>query len=145
MNDDEIEKLIARLPRPAPSQELDTRIAETTRQAAPARQFLPVRQALLLVGSTACAGFLGFVLGRQTGTPVIKNDVAATPAAAVASLPPPPKSNDPAITDPATTDRVHIVRAEGDALGKFVMPPKTFVGLFGNGRLETRDSASQLQ
>jgi hypothetical protein len=155
MDDDVIEKLVARLPRPSPSPELDTRIAQITRQAAPARTSLHVRRVFLLVGSTACAGFLGFVLGRQTGTAVIKNEVPAPPAAAVASLRPPPKSKDltttgpkttdPKTTDPVTADRVHIVRAEGDALVKFLMPPKRFVGLFGNRQLETRDSASQLR
>jgi hypothetical protein len=135
MNDNVIENLIARLPRPTPSQELDSRIAEITKQALPKRKFLQARQVLPLVGTAACAGFLGFLLGRQSGSPVVKNEVAAVPAAALASWSPPAE----------TAERVHILRAEGDALVKFVMPPKKFVGLFGNGRLETRDSGSQLQ
>jgi len=134
MNDNVIENLIARLPRPTPSQELDSRIAEITKQALPKRKF-QARQVLPLVGTAACAGFLGFALGRQSGSPVVKNETAAVPAVAHASLPPPAE----------TAERVHILRAEGDALVKFVMPPKKFVGLFGGGRLETRDLRSQLQ
>jgi hypothetical protein len=135
MNDNVIENLIARLPRPTPSRELDSRIAEITNRATPERKSFPARQVLLLVGTAACAGFLGFALGRQSGSPVVKNETAAVPAAALASLSPPSE----------TAERVHIVRAEGDALVKFVMPPKKFVGLFGSGRLETRDSGSRLQ
>ncbi|HEV3301238.1 MAG TPA: hypothetical protein VG055_16425 [Planctomycetaceae bacterium] len=135
MNDNVIENLIARLPRPTPSQELDSRIAEITNQASPERKFFQVRRVLLLVSTAACAGLLGFVLGRQSGSTVVKNEVAAAPAVAIASLSPPAE----------TAERVHILRAEGDALVKFVMPPKKFVGLFGSGRLETRDFRSQLQ
>jgi hypothetical protein len=135
MNDNVIENLIARLPRPTPSQELDSRIAEITNQASPERTSFQARQVLLLVGTAACAGFLGFLLGRQSGSTVVKNEVAAPPAVALASLSP----------QAETAERVHILRAEGDALVKFVMPPKKFVGLFGSGRLETRDSGSQLQ
>jgi hypothetical protein len=89
MNDNVIENLIARLPRPTPSQELDSRIAEITNQASPERKSFQARQVLLLVGTAACAGFLGFALGRQSGSPVVKNEVAAVPAAAHASLSPP--------------------------------------------------------
>jgi hypothetical protein len=135
MNDNVIENLIARLPRPTPSQELDSRIAEITNQASPVRKSFQAGRVLLLVATTACAGFLGFVLGRQAGSTVVKNEVAEAPAVALASLSPPAE----------TAERVHIWRAEGDALVKFVMPPKKFVGLFGSGRLETRNSSSQLQ
>jgi len=136
MNDNVIENLIARLPRPTPSQELDSRIAEITNQASPERKSFQARRVLLLVGTAACAGFLGFVLGRQSGSTVLKKEVAAAPAVALASLSSPQAE---------TAQRVYIVRAEGDALVKFVMPPKKFVGLFGSGRLETRDFRSQLQ
>jgi hypothetical protein len=135
MNDNVIENLIARLPRPTPSQELDSRIAEITNQASPERKSLQVRRVLLLVSTAACAGLLGFVLGRQSGSAVDKNEVVAVPAVAIASLSP----------QAETAERVHILRAEGDALVTFVMPPKKFVGLFGSGRLETRNSSSQLQ
>jgi hypothetical protein len=135
MNDNVIENLIARLPRPMPSQELDSRIAEITNQASPERKSFQVRRVLLLVSTAACAGLLGFVLGRQSGSAVDKNEVVAVPAVAIASLSP----------QAETAERVHILRAEGDALVKFVMPPKKFVGLFGSGRLETRNSSSQLQ
>jgi hypothetical protein len=135
MNENEIENLIARLPRPTPSRELDSRIAGITNQALLERKTVQARRVLLPIGTAACAGLLGFALGRQTGSPVVKNEVAAPPAVAPASLSPQAEA----------AGRVHVLRAEGDALVKFVMPPKKFVGLFGNGRLETRDSGSQLQ
>jgi hypothetical protein len=134
MNDKEIEHLIARLSRPTPSRELDAGIAEITKQVSPERKSFQARRVLLLVGSAACAGFLGFVLGRQSGSTIVKQQASAAPVAAAASSP-----------SAETTERVQIVRAEGDALVNFVMPPKKFVGLFGSGRLETRDSGSQLQ
>jgi hypothetical protein len=133
MNDKEIEGLIARLPRPSPSRELDARIAGITKQPSPERSSFQTRRVLVLVGSTACAGLLGFVLGRQSGSAIAKQQTAA-PATAVASSP-----------SAETTEHVQIVRAEGDALVKFVMPPKKFVGLFGSGRLGTHNSDSQLQ
>jgi hypothetical protein len=132
-NDDAIENLIARLPRPIPSAELDSRIALITSHRSTERKTSRARRVLLLASTAACAGFVGFALGRHSGSAVVKSEGALAPTRAPAS----PQSQ--------TAERVQIVRAEGDALVKFVMPPKKFVGLFGSGRLETRDGGSQLQ
>jgi hypothetical protein len=135
MNDNVIENLIARQPRPTPSRELDARIAEIMNPARPDRKRSQPRRVMLLFGTAACAGFLGFMLGRQSASTAVKSEAAAAPAVTRASVSP----------STATVERVHSFRAEGNALVRFVMPPKKFVGLFGSGRLEARDSDSKLQ
>jgi hypothetical protein len=134
-NDDTIENLIARLPRPTPSAELDSRIALITHHRSTERTPSRARRVLLLASTAACAGLVGFALGRHSGSAIVKSEGALAPAVALA----------PSAPQAQTAERVHIVRAEGDALVKFVMPPKKFVGLFGSGRLETHDGGPQLQ
>src|SRR5205085_5396248 len=86
MND--IEELLAHLPFPEPSRELDARIAQLTSR--PMRRTslrAGVRRFGLLVACSACAGLIGFVLGRQTAPPVAGNDLAAVaPATPIAQV-----------------------------------------------------------
>jgi hypothetical protein len=135
MNDHEIEEFISRLPRPAPSQELDARIAEITSRAWTERKSSRTGRVLLVIGTAACAGLLGFLLGRQSGPAVAKIETAAAPVQVRG-----------AVSNPADGhEQIRVVPAEGETLAHFVMPPKPFVSLFGSGPLEVRNAPSQRQ
>lgn len=139
----EIERLIARLPRPSPSEDLDHLIAglegwpplqvpvPALPPAAGARARGPiasfVRRVAAFAGTAACAGVAGFALGRQSAIPA--TEVGGRPASAmlVAAVPAAPAP------EPAPPPVV-IVREESAALARFVMP-KRFESTFGNGPL----------
>ncbi len=135
MNDHEIEEFISRLPRPAPSQELDARIAEITSRAWTERKRALTGRVLLVIGTAACAGLLGFLLGRQSGRAAAKKETTAALAQVRGA------SSHPA----DGPERIRVVPAEGETLAQFVMPPKPFVSLFGSGPLEIRNAPSQPQ
>jgi hypothetical protein len=134
MNDNDVEELIARLSRPTPSPKLDVRIAELTNRAWIERNGSLTRRVLLMIGTAACAACAGFVLGRYSAV-AAKNETASAPTAARALSSP----------STETPERIRVLPAEGEALARFVMPPKAVMGLFGSGRLEARTSRAQLQ
>jgi hypothetical protein len=135
MNDHEIEEFISHLPRPAPSKELDARIAEITSRAWTERKGSLTGRILLVIGTAACAGSLVFLLGRQSGPAVAKTETTAVPAQV------PGASSHPA----DGPERIGVVPTEAETLAQFVMPPKPFVSLFGSGPLEIRNAPSQPQ
>jgi hypothetical protein len=135
VKDNDVEELITRLPRPSPSQELDARIAAIANRARSERKTSLTRGALLLIGTAACAGFVGFMLGRQSASMADKLHTAAGEAVMRAALPEPKDASEDVKASPA----------EGEALARFVMPPKPFVSVFGNGRLEKQDAHSPLE
>src|SRR5262245_11831725 len=68
----EIEKLICGLPRPEPSTEFDSRIAQVFNRAArPNPRKNRWSYIGLLTACTACAALVGFVVGRKSVAPSI--------------------------------------------------------------------------
>jgi hypothetical protein len=63
---DELEKLISRIARPQPSDELDRRVEAILRHANPRPARRQWKYAALLCGTAVCAGAIGFALGSQT-------------------------------------------------------------------------------
>jgi hypothetical protein len=125
VNDRDVEKLIARLDRPSPSQELDARIVALTRLARPERNNSPTRRVLGLSSTVACAGLLGFALGRlsastQVAAPAVPGGETGITASTV-------------LERPAAAVRVDAPASE--ALVRFVSKPVQFVSVFGNGPL----------
>jgi hypothetical protein len=134
MND--IERLIARLPRPLPSPDLDARIAELTSQ--PVRSGATrarLRRFSVIAACTACGGLLGFVLGRQSVVPT--NETLAVTVRPAAQMPPGASAPERVI--------VNVQIPQNDALARFVMPPKRIEGLFGPEPLEHQPGPSQLE
>ena len=122
---DDIEKLIVRLPRPSPSPDLQDRIWQITNPPAASP---PVgdqwrrdrwRSIAVLVTSVACAGVIGFILGRNSAP-------APAPAVDVASTVSLPTTSQPVLPN---TEIVHYPPEE--ALTRFVMLPKRTESLFG--------------
>lgn len=126
---DDIEKLIAGLPCPKVSPDLDERIRQATSSPLNARgvRDRKTRSFVVLVTSIACAGAVGFALGRQSVSPtppVI--DVATTTTSA-------------RLSDPATDDLTLVAKTtQIEAVKQFVMPPPQPEGLFGSGALNVR-------
>jgi hypothetical protein len=141
MND--IERLIAGLPRPSPSAELDARIARLTseprvdRQAAGHGNGAP-RRLMATVASAACAGLLGFALGRHSVEPVVAGQSATvgdvTPTDSIASAIP---GRDQSV--------VTVQVPETEALARFVMPSKRSAGLFGSGPFVDQSESTHLE
>ncbi len=132
MNDHDVEKLVSRLQRPAPSAELDARIAAITSRAQPLRAGSPIRGLARISAAIACAGLVGFVLGRQS---------VATPAA------PPtiPEVGSPlATTEQEPAPEVRAVVPASDAFVRLVTKPRTFVSVFG-GPLEEQSGSRKVQ
>jgi hypothetical protein len=166
MND--IERLITRLPRPSPSEELDARIAglidsenglETGADGPLAARPIPLhsppadgvrtanRRLIVTAASTACAGLLGFVIGRHSVAPVVAGQ-AAIPGATVGAVAAPdgtPDVSNPAVSLRTERNIVNVQVPESEALVRFVMPAKQSVGLFGSGPLEERTESTQLE
>jgi hypothetical protein len=133
VNDDELEKLVSRLDRPSPSPELDARIAEIARHVQPARGTGTVRGALRLGAAIACAGLLGFVLGRQS--------VSAPPIQpSIAEVADQHRSAD----EPEGVEHRAFVPAN-EAFVQLVTKPKTFVSVFGAQPLEAQPRPSEIQ
>jgi hypothetical protein len=60
----ELERLIAALPRPEPSAQLDDRVNEVLSQHRPTRPNTRWRNTLAWCSTAACIGLIGFVCGR---------------------------------------------------------------------------------
>ena len=139
----EIERLIARLPRPSPSEDLDQRIAgleewppleipaSLTDPAVRVRARGPigllVRRIAAFAGTAACAGIAGFALGRQSVVPAPEVEGRATSPMVAAAVPATPAPGPAALP-------VVVVWEESEALARFVMPTR-FGSMFGNGPL----------
>jgi hypothetical protein len=141
MND--IERLIAGLPRPSPSAKLDARIAGLTstpqidRQAASRRTGATWRLSAA-AASVACAGVLGFLLGRHSVAPVVARHSPTVPKEMPAdSIPSALPGPDPTV--------INVQASESEALARFVMPSKRFAGLFGSGPFVEQSESSQLE
>jgi hypothetical protein len=157
MND--IERLIAGLPRPSPSADLDARIATLTSAArgddhtAPNRNRAAVRRLLVAIASTAGAGLLGFAIGRYSATPAVGGQLAMQSAATLPTMTDqtgkvPTGASDVQVSSPVPArDRtiVKIEVPESEALVRFIMPSKRFTGLFGDAALEERSEDSQFE
>ena len=134
MND--IEKLIAGLPRPLPSPKLDARISELTRKPVNAQVARERLQRFgVLVACTTCAGLMGFLFGRQTAFPL--TGLQVDHVARAAPIPP--------IESASERPSVHFHEPPTEALARFVMPAKRIEGLFGCGPLEERSGPSHLE
>lgn len=131
----ELERLIAGLPVPSPSAELDGRIAELTAArpgAGPAVRARTRRRAMV-VACTACAGIAGFILGRHSVPP----PATTRPLAG--------KSTVPAVHEPLPRGRIATSAAraieplaEHSSLLNFVTLPRRTEKLFGEGPLTER-------
>src|SRR5262245_53594744 len=114
----EIEKLLAGLPRLSPSLELDARIAQftcPTERGAPARANR--RWLGALAACTACAGCIGFILGRESVMP------SGTGAAGIHAGTAAPVQRVPAVWSPTERAMVNVNVPPTEALARFVMPP----------------------
>ncbi len=166
MND--IERLVAGLPRPSPSEELDSRIAaligsekgldtvangpraaRTTLHWPPTDGPRAVKRRLIVtVASTACAGLLGFVIGRHSVAPVIAGQTATIPSGTIGAVAAPdgtPELSVPSVSPRREQHIVNVQVPESEALVRFVMPAKRSAGLFGSGALEERTESTRLE
>lgn len=157
MND--IERLIAGLPRPLPSADLDARIAGLagpTRRAGRAAHDgtrFAMRRLIVSVASTAVAGLLGFLIGRHSAAPAVAGQPAVQSTATASTMTDQTatvSADSPAVPAPSpfpAQDRtiVRVQVPESEALARFVMPSKRTVGLFGEGPLEDRSETSHLE
>jgi hypothetical protein len=133
VNDDELEQLVFRLERPSPSPELDARIAEVTRHVQPARSTGTIRGVLRLGAAIACAGVLGFVLGRQSmSAPPVQPSITEM------------GSQRPSADEPEGVEQRAFVPAN-EAFVQLVTKPKTFVSVFGAQPLEAQPRPSEIQ
>jgi hypothetical protein len=129
----EIERLIAGLPRPVPSESLDARIVEMVGRSLRHDGRRPFG---LLVGAltttAVCAGFAGFILGRASvSTATAAAEVQpATAAPVIKNAPAAPRPTSPTV----------VVALDPEALSRF-MPPTKPVGLWGDAtQLKSDDS-----
>jgi hypothetical protein len=124
---DELESLIAGMPRPEPSAELGRRIEALVNRAP--RRNLYRRRARWLVAACACAGAIGFVLGRQTAPRGAEAVASPTPAAHAAEHTAPP---------------LEILASEDQLAGFFIVEtaPENAWGR-GRPRVEVFSSSSQ--
>jgi|SRR5579863_5820970 len=141
MND--IERLVAGLPRPSPSAELETRITRLVGTAridrSPASDGkLALRRLAVTAASVACAGLLGFLLGRHSAGPVVASERQAVPT------PGPGNSNPPTLPEQAPAV-IAVQVPETDALVRFVMPSRRTAGLFGGGPFVDQSDSSELE
>lgn len=131
MND--IERLIAGLSRPSPSSELDARIHRVLHDAMPVaapKRPRPLLRWSVLAGTAACAGMVGFVLGRQSAQ--AHSDAQSDVVAAA-----PNSESSPGETHSTTV----IAAVNREALERFVMPNKPYESLFGSRPLEEQDAS----
>jgi hypothetical protein len=119
----ELERLIAGLARPEPSDRLDDRIHAMLAQAQVRPRVSRRRVTLAWFATAACVGVLGFFLGRQT---VIAEPALAPVAATAQSI------DRPVEVSPAPVTSVNIpLRA--DQLAGLFMPPAVHEGMLGRG------------
>jgi hypothetical protein len=154
VNEHEVEELVVRLTRPAPSPELDARIGAILGRSQPLRATRPARAILLLSSTAACAGLVGFVMGRASV-------LAPVPISAPASVPElGPTAIDHPITAPAnvataesTSSRRNIQTevkresvevSQNEAFVRFVMQPKKTMSLFADRPLKVEQSSSSV-
>ncbi len=119
----ELERLIAALPRPEPGEKLDQRIDDLLARQ-PVR--LPVarwKSTGAWIATAACIGVLSFFLGRQS--------VAVSPAQA-AVIAAAPAANLPLQVAPVATQVTNIPLNE-DQLAGFLAHPAVREGMFGRG------------
>ena len=127
MND--IERLIAGLSRPSPSEELDARIAEIANQPQlPKRKRSLNRRILALAATAPCTGYVGFMLGRQSATNNYEPLMVSARPALETSI------------SKGIPQLARVNAADREALTRFVAP-KPFVSLFG-GAVEYRQASS---
>jgi hypothetical protein len=105
----ELEKLIAALPRPEPGERLDQRIDGLLAGQPALRRRIP----LAWPAMAACIGVFGFFLGRQS----------------VAVLTPQPAT----IAAPQVADRVTTIPLNKDQLAGLLLRPAPREGMFGRG------------
>ena len=96
------------------------------------------RAALLLGSTTACAGLLGFVLGRASVSAAIDKPSAAS--ANVAAFDPSTAHRNAKHDTPPETVEV----SRNEAFVRFVMQPKKMVDLFGDRPLKAEQSPSSV-
>ena len=128
----ELERLIAAVPRPEPSEKLDQRIDALLAQP-PVRA--PIRRwsgTMGWVATAACVGALGFYLGRHSAIQALPH--AAVTAAAPASDPPPKAA--------PVTAKVTSVPLDADQLAKIFVSPTPREGMFGKGPVTFEISTS---
>lgn len=119
----ELERLIAAVSRPEPSIKLDERVNALLAQEPPCLPRRRWRNVLVLCGTSACIGLLGFWWGRQS--------VVSTPESpaitSTASVPAPPPE-----TLPASANVTNIPLREDQLSGLFLRP-SVREGMLGNG------------
>jgi hypothetical protein len=133
VNDRDLEQLVSRLERPAPNPELDARIAEITSWTRPPRTGSSVRNVVQIGAALACAGLVGFVLGRQS---------VAMPSATPNVL---QVSGQVVATAPEPTPEVRAVVPASAAFVQLVTKPKSFVSVFSGQPVEKRAGALEIQ
>jgi hypothetical protein len=119
----ELERLIAGLPRPEPSDQLDNRIHALLAQGR-ARPLVSGRRiAVAWCGTAACVGVLGFFLGRQTAIA----EPAPAPVTATA------QSIDRPVENPSAPVTSVSIPLRADQLAGLFMPPAVHEGMLGRG------------
>jgi len=113
----ELERLLASVPRPEPSRQLDQRVNALLVQESPSRPGVRWRNALALSGVAACAGLIGFYWGQHS-------IVAPTLNVAI------PAHVRPSEPDPASDNIVTIPLRQDQLASLFVKtgPPERMLG-----------------
>jgi hypothetical protein len=119
----ELERMIAAIEVPGPSDQLDERVRATLaarRAQEPSRR---MRDMLAMLGASACIGLIGFVLGRQS---VAVPPVVGQPTSTLSV------SDEPAL-QPATQPQIVRVPLRDDQLASFFVQPAAREGMLGRG------------
>ena len=128
----ELERLLAAVPRPEPSRQLDQRVNALLVQEPRSRSGVRWRNALVLSGVAVCAGLIGFYCGQHSIVAPPVN--VAMPAQIPAHVPP----SEP---DPASDNIVTIPLRQDQLASLFVQtgPPER---MLGRGPVKIEVSAS---
>jgi hypothetical protein len=132
----EIERLIAAVPRPEPGEKLDQRIHALLAHP-PVRSPIRRRKGMLgWLASAACVGLLGFYLGRQSVVAPLPAELVSTAVTAVA-----PASDSPPKVAPVAT-KITNVPLDPDKIAKLFVGPVGRERMFGNGPVTVEISTS---
>jgi hypothetical protein len=122
----ELERLISRLPRPSPSEELDARLSSIVSRPTHREVDRDPRRKPVFAVALACAAIIGFVLGRHSATIGETKPMQADRSIQVTSKP------------ELGFQVVRLDAEEREAIARFVMPRQSSESLFGTGPLEEK-------
>ena len=127
----ELERLLASVSRPEPSDELDRRVSALLAPIPTPAPRATAGYALLLCGTAVCVGLIGFYCGRLS--------VGAANGAAVTVKSPNPER--PLESDPVSSPVLNVPLRRDQLAGLFVQSPAP-EPMFGTGPLKVKVSTS---